>query len=109
MQIKSHSGQIVRLDLLTDQIGIIDVDVDRPRLAVRFFSASDLLVENHCVISTTKVLQMDGSYALSVQFRIPFAEQGVDGEFDVEGVTPVDVVSEITITGAVTSTRVEVI
>lgn len=109
MQIRSYSGQIVRLDLLTDQIGIIDVDVDRPRLSVRFFGASDALVENHCVISTTKVLQMEGSYALSVQFRIPFAEQGTDGEIDVEGVTPVDVVSEITIIGAVIDASFEVI
>lgn len=109
MQIKSHSGQIVRLDLLTDQIGVIDVDVDRPRISVRFFGASEALVENHCVVSTTKVLQMNGSYALSVQFRIPFVEQGVDGEIDAEGITSIGVVSEIVITGAVTSTSVEVI
>ena len=109
MQIKSHSGQIVRLDLLTDQIGVIDVDVDRPRISVRFFGASEALVENHCVVSTTKVLQMDGSYALSVQFRIPFVEQGSDGEIDSKGVTSADVVSEIVISGAVMNTSFEVI
>lgn len=109
MQIRSYSGQVVRLDLLTDQIGIIDVDVDCPRLSVRFFGASELLVENHCILSTTEVLQMGGSYALSIQFRIPFVEQGVNGESDVEGVTPADVVSEVIVTGAVTSTSFEVI
>jgi hypothetical protein len=109
MQIRSHSGQVVRLDLLTDQIGIIDVDVDRPRLAVRFFGASESLVENHCVVSTADVFQTGGSHALSVTFRIPFVEQGVNGEINATGETSVNVVSEITITGAVTSTRVEVI
>lgn len=112
MQVRASSGQVIRLDLVADQDGIISVDVDRPLISVRFsvrMRGSATTAANDCVLSTSNVVQFDGTNALSMSFRIPFAEQGIDGEIDVEGVTPVDVVSEITITGAVKDARVEVI
>tara|TARA_R110000868_G_scaffold223318_2_gene475194 strand:- start:2338 stop:2661 length:324 start_codon:yes stop_codon:yes gene_type:complete len=107
MQVQAYSGQIVSVTFAANAGEAVAIDVDCPLLAVQFTGASGS--ENYCILSASRVLQMDGSYASTIQFRIPFGEQGINGEIDVEGVTSIDFVSEVTITGTVSYSHVEVI
>lgn len=112
MFINASSGQVVNLILTVEEAGIITVDVDHPLISTQFsVRSSDEIVNgtNYCVLSTTNVLQFDGTSTLSLQFRIPFIEQGLDGEFDIEGITPIDFVSKVEVTGAIKSSSIEVI
>lgn len=107
MQIEASSGQIIGIDILTDIDAIVFVSVDRPSIKTLFQAdggrsdgCSD--GENASLLATSISVEND-HMRISLRFRVPFLEEGPNGNLNMDGLealTAVTVLSTCVVEGA---------